>query len=95
MNNYPTISQSLENTGKSIRNNIPHIIIGKKNTDPRPPNRPTNQNPPIDDEKPNRNEIFTPKEQDWIIRLRKWGLIIGVSLIALYATYRIILAFSS
>ena len=46
---------------------------------------------PTPSDNPNRKPMFTPKQQDFLDKLKKWGLIIAVLVVINYAVYRILL----
>jgi hypothetical protein len=88
---YKPIEQNLQGGMRDLGNQmegIPHIIIGKKDkkklefqpSQQLPPQLPLNQ----------PNNIFNPKEQKILDRLKKWGLIIAILAITGYAAYRLL-----
>lgn len=70
--------------GKQLKTNIPHVTLGNNGIKVEKPNQPIQQ--AIQQEK----SLFNSKEQDFLDKLRKWGLIIAVTIILCYAGYRII-----
>jgi hypothetical protein len=76
---YKSLSDSLGESANQLGNNIrslPHVVIGNKSKD----------HTPI----PSKG-LFNDKEQDIINKITKYGLIIAVVIIILYAIVRIFL----
>lgn len=63
-----------ETKDESIFGNIPHLIIGKKKEEFKEP----------------PESLFNQKETKLIDNFKKWGLVIAVTIIVLYAAYRIL-----
>ena len=87
MTEYPTITQGFEETGKQIRDTIPHIIIGK--------DKPVQQAPPEIPPKKElkKREYFTPINDVPGFdpnKAKRWALFICVLAVLGYAGYRLI-----
>jgi len=68
------IEKTPQEASTQQKSGIPHIIIGK----------------PKEITISNQDNLFNPKQQDLINKLKKWGLILAVMGIAVYAIYRVL-----
>jgi len=72
--------------GNQIKTNVPHLTIGNNGLNIEKPNH-ENLAKAIETK---REDLFNTREQDIIKNLKKWGLIIAVTVIVCYAAYRLI-----
>ena len=70
------LEQGLSQLGNQVKS-IPHIVIGKQDSISLMNNK-------------EQNNIFNEKEQAFINKLKKWGIIIAVGVIVIYVIYRIL-----
>lgn len=92
---YPNLNEQFKNIGNDIRDNIPHITIGKqgistqKNTNiPKKKYKPLpkQENVHIND----KNTKKPYSEDDIIEKIRKWALIIIICVVVGYAVLKIL-----
>ncbi len=95
---YKSINQQFREQAVDIRNNIPHIVIGKdkpKNYNYPNPNlcpyckRPFN----LINQKPSIPINEADKQEKLFSNIRKWGLWIVISIVIGYAIYRLLFTF--
>jgi len=96
-NQFQQIGQEFSN----IRQNIPHLYVGKQEINTQNPmiqkkvnSTPlkTPQNAYVSGSNPYINPDLTPK-LDFYDKLRKWGILFLISVVIVYAGYRVILSF--
>jgi len=83
---YPTLGNTFQGIGGNFSKSIPHIVIGGSKP------QPTQQNSPIATNNPNYpySSSFTQKETNFFNKLYKYGLIITIGLVIIYAAWRIL-----
>jgi len=94
MTEWPSIGGSMKEIGEEFQSNIPHVMLGKEGfsmtNSQKPKQFPTRdvktpQNPP----NPQKNTLPEPPSDDFIDKIRKWGLIILCAAAIGFAIYRL------